>query len=191
MRKQALKGLHLWGSIFTWNYCWHCLCRPWVTAINNEHCKLLCCGYGRRAWRVILDSDALPVHFKGLSSIKEEACRLQWQPFPQLVVLCCCHHCKWPRAVRAQSIQTGSEHSMAAGWNSSFCCSRVATQHVASPSPPCLVCQTLSCSVFVPLSLCRYVYVFAPVLLGTHIWEWLIWFIHVWWSKLVLWLIDN
>lgn len=84
----------------------------------------------------------------------DNAWRLQWRPFPWLqcwlVDLHCCHHCEWTKPVLAQSVQTGSEHSMAAGWTSSFCCSLVATQNVASP-PVRLVRPTLLLSPFVSL----------------------------------------
>lgn len=64
-----------------------------------------------------------------------------------LLQSCLDDHCYHHFALWAQSIQTGSEHSMAAGWNSSFCCSQVTTQRVASPLLLflCLwsVCQTL------------------------------------------------
>lgn len=65
------------------------------------------------------------------------------QPAAVLHYRHCCHHFAWTRAACARSMQTGSEHSMAAGWNSSFCCSQAATHHVASRpalplSPVCL-----------------------------------------------------
>lgn len=60
--------------------------------------------------------------------LQKSFCWLLWR----LVDVCGCHHCEWTRPVPARPVQTGSEHSMAAGWSSSSCCSPVASQNVAS-----------------------------------------------------------
>lgn len=100
-----------------------------------------------------------------------------------VVRLHCCHHCNWLRAARTQSIQTGSEHSMAAGWNFSFSCSRVATQHVASPPPLSLLCQSVYYKVFVPQCLWRCMMcLMCPFLRGMQVSKKMFWSInvHIW-----------
>lgn len=72
------------------------------------------------------------------------------------------HDCEWSRAGPTQSVQTGRQYSMAAGWNSSSCSGPVTTQRVASPPLPLSVRR--HCRVFCSVFSC------GPVSLGLFCW---------------------
>lgn len=114
----------------------------------------------RSFWTLMLQ------RFKHPSKITEETVKnfsgLQWQPFPQLVDLHCCHHCKWTRAEQCRPSQYKQEVNIQ--WQQGGTVPSAAVESPPSMSPLLpplsLPWQTHCCRLFVPLCPCMFASVF-------------------------------